>query len=164
MTEHGPDAQRAYRDAIGRLATGVTVVTAAGPEGPVGMTTNAVTSVSLEPLLLLVCFDAGSRTLPVVEASGRFAVNVLRAADRELATVFASKRVAREKFERVTHATRLGVPVLDGALAWIVCDVTELRPAGDHVIALGEVVATSTGPDDDPLVFFRGGWATTRPL
>jgi 3-hydroxy-9,10-secoandrosta-1,3,5(10)-triene-9,17-dione monooxygenase reductase component len=164
MTTPGPDDQRAYRDAIGRFATGVTVVTAAGPDGPAGMTTNAVTSLSLEPRLLLVCFDAGSRTLPVVEASGRFAVNVLRAADRELATVFASKRVAREKFERVTHAERHGVPVLDDALAWIVCDVAELRPAGDHVIAIGAVLATSTGHDDDPLVFFRGAYATTRPL
>ncbi len=154
------ELQRSYRDTIGHFATGVTVVTASGPDGPAGMTTNAVTSLSLDPLLLLVCFDHGARTLEVVRASRRFAVNVLRAEDRELATVFASKRVGREKFASVTHTETHGVPVLDTALAWIACELRELLPGGDHAIGIGEVIGMGHAADGDPLVYFRGRYST----
>ena len=150
--------QDRYREVIGRFPTGVCVVTSQGPSGPAGLTTNAVTSVSLEPLLLLVCFDDTSRTLPAVQASGRFAVNVLREGQDELARVFASKRVAREKFESVTHTVAHGVPVLDGALAWLACDLRELIPAGDHTIGIGAVTQMDAEPDGRPLVWFAGGY------
>jgi 3-hydroxy-9,10-secoandrosta-1,3,5(10)-triene-9,17-dione monooxygenase reductase component len=124
------------------------------------MTTNAITSVSLDPLLLIVCFNRDSRTLDVVRASRHFAVNVLRADDLDLAAVFASKRVAREKFESVTHSEAHGVPVLDTALAWIACELRELVPGGDHEIGIGEVIGMGTGDDADPLVWFRGRYTT----
>ena len=151
---------RAFRDAIGHFPTGVTVVTAIGPDGPAGMTTNAITSLSLEPLLLLVCFASGSRTLEVVRTSRRFAVNVLRTGDEDLAAVFASKRVGAEKFADVTHFESHGVPVLDRARAWIACELRELRPAGDHEIGIGEVLGTGIGEAGDPLVFYRGAYTT----
>jgi len=154
---------RAYRDTIGRFATGVTIVTTTGRDGPAGMTTNAVTSLSLDPLLLLVCFNRGSRTLETVRDSRRFAVNVLRAQDAELAAVFASKRVAREKFDSVTHSEAHGVPVLDTALAWIACELRELLPGGDHMIGIGEVTGMGREDDGDPLVYFRGRYTTTAP-
>ncbi len=154
------DLQRAYRDTIGHLASGVTIVTSTGPDGPAGLTTNAVTSLSLDPLLLLVCFELRSRTLAVVRESERFAVNVLPEGAQELAAVFASKRVAREKFESVTHAEAHGVPVLDGALAWIACSLRELHPGGDHVIGIGEVIGMGTGEERDPLVYYRGRYTT----
>ena len=106
------------------------IVTCYGADGPTGLTTNAITSVSLDPLLLLVCFDNASRTLPAVREARRFAVNVLRAGQEDLARVFASKRVAREKFEAVTHVDAHGVPVLDGALAWLACDLEGPAPGG----------------------------------
>jgi 3-hydroxy-9,10-secoandrosta-1,3,5(10)-triene-9,17-dione monooxygenase reductase component len=151
-----------YREVIGSFATGVAIVTAHGDDGPAGLTTNAVTSLSLDPLLLLVAFDNASRTLPVVRQAGRFAVNVLRAGQEDLARIFASKRVAEEKFDAVTHTVAHGVPVLDGALAWIACDLESLTPAGDHTIGIGRV--TQLSADDaaagshDPLLFFRGGF------
>ena len=145
-----------YRDTIGRFATGVAVVTATGPEGPAGMTTNAVASLSLDPVLLLVCFDLQSRTLDIVQQSRAFAVNILGAGDEELAAVFASKRVAREKFDSVTHRETHGVPVLDSALAWIACSLVELRPAGDHMIGIGEVIGMAVQDERSPLVFYRG--------
>jgi 3-hydroxy-9,10-secoandrosta-1,3,5(10)-triene-9,17-dione monooxygenase reductase component len=157
------DLQRAYRETIGHFASGVTIVTTTGPDGPAGMTTNAVTSLSLDPLLLLVCFELRSRTLAVVRESERFAVNILPAGDEELAAVFASKRVARAKFESVTHVETHGVPVLDGALAWITCALLELRPGGDHLIGIGEVVGMGTGEQRDPLVFYRGRYTTVAP-
>lgn len=147
---------RAFRDTVGLLPTGVTIVTTAGPEGPAGMTTNAVTSLSLDPALLLVCFDNASRTLPIMRAAGRFAVNVLRTGQEDLAALFASKRVAREKFEAVTHTEAHGVPVLDGALAWLACDLRELHPGGDHTIAIGAVIGMGGDRAGEPLVFFGG--------
>jgi flavin reductase (DIM6/NTAB) family NADH-FMN oxidoreductase RutF len=155
-----PDPLR-YRQVIGSFATGVAIVTCNGPDGPAGMTTNAIASLSLEPLLLLVCFDNRSRTLDAVREAGRFAVNVLRAGQEELAGVFASKRVAREKFEAVTHMDAHGVPVLDGALAWLACDLRELHPAGDHTIGIGAVTQLDADPEGEPLVWFRGAY---RPL
>ena len=147
----------AYRSAIGHFATGVAVVTCDGRDGPSGLTTNAVSSLSLDPLLLLVCFDNASRTLAAVRDSGRFAVNVLRAGQEELAAVFASKRVQAEKFEAVTHRIEHALPVLDDALAWIACDVHELHPAGDHTIAIGAVTHVWSAPGDpEPLLFYRG--------
>jgi flavin reductase (DIM6/NTAB) family NADH-FMN oxidoreductase RutF len=151
-----------YREVIGSFATGVAIVTAHGPDGPAGLTTNAVTSLSLDPLLLIVCFDNGSRTLPIVQDAGRFAVNVLRAGQEDLARVFASKRQATEKFDAATHTVAHGVPVLDDALAWIACDLESLTPAGDHTIGIGRVTHLSAddspGALNDPLLFFRGGF------
>ena len=149
-----------YREVIGHFATGVAIVTCSGPDGPTGLTTNAITSVSLEPLLLLVCFDNTSRTLPAVRATRRFAVNVLRAGQHDLARVFASKRLGREKFESVTHMVAHGVPVIDGALAWLACDLTDLYPAGDHTIGIGAITHMDSDPDGEPLVWFRGAYGT----
>jgi 3-hydroxy-9,10-secoandrosta-1,3,5(10)-triene-9,17-dione monooxygenase reductase component len=152
-----------YREVIGSFPTGVAIVTAAGADGPAGLTTNAVTSLSLDPVLLLVCFDNVSRTLPVVRQTRRFAVNVLRAGDEDLARVFASKRVAREKFESVTHTVAHGVPVLDDALAWLACDLEALHPGGDHTIGIGRVTHMELDPTAEPLVFFRGDFARVVP-
>jgi flavin reductase (DIM6/NTAB) family NADH-FMN oxidoreductase RutF len=150
---------RAFRDTIGHLATGVCVVTALGPDGPAGLTTNAVASLSLRPRLLVVCFDNTSRTLPVVRAAGRFAVNVLRTGQEDLARLFASKRLAADKFAAVTHSVDHGVPVLDGALAWLVCDLQAEHPGGDHTIGVGAV--TKMGHEEgEPLVFHRGAYRT----
>lgn len=160
MSDERSDPRRTFRDTLGWFATGVTIVTTTGPGGPAGMTTNAVASLSLDPLLTLVCFDHGSRTLEAVRASRRFAVNVLRAGDADLAAVFASKRVAAEKFESVTHAETHGVPVLDSALAWIACELRELVPGGDHEIGIGEVIGMGTGEPGEPLIWFRGNYTT----
>ena len=149
--------ERRFRDTVGAFPTGVTVVTARGDDGPAGLTTNAFASVSLDPALVLVCFDNASRTLPVVRASRRFAVNVLRAGAEDLAAVFASKREQAAKFAAVAHSDAHGVPVLDEALAWMACDVVELLPGGDHTIGIGAVTALDAA-DGDPLLFWRGAY------
>jgi 3-hydroxy-9,10-secoandrosta-1,3,5(10)-triene-9,17-dione monooxygenase reductase component len=148
-----------YREVMGHFATGVAVVTARSGNGAVGMTTNALSSLSLDPLMLLVCFDMDARTLPVVRDSRRFAVNVLRTGHDELSTRFASKLSHEQKFEQVDFHTEHGAPVLHEALAWVVCDLRELVPAGDHEIAIGEVVAMDHG-EGEPLVFYRGRYVS----
>jgi flavin reductase (DIM6/NTAB) family NADH-FMN oxidoreductase RutF len=151
-----------YRTVFGHFATGVAVITVAGPSGEGGLTANAVCSVSLDPLLALVCFEQSARTLPLVRDAGRFAVNVLGAGSEDVARVFASKVPEAEKLRGVPHRREARTPILDAALAWIVCDVRELIPAGDHEIAIGEVVAMDLA-EGDPLVWFRGGYRALGP-
>ena len=150
-----------YRTVFGHFATGVAVITVAGPAGTGGLTANAVCSVSLDPLLALVCFEQGARTLPLVRETGRFAVNVLRAGAEDVARVFASKVPEGEKLRDAPHRLEQGMPILDAALAWVVCDVRELIPAGDHEIAIGEVVAMDLA-DGEPLLWYRGGYRSLR--
>jgi 3-hydroxy-9,10-secoandrosta-1,3,5(10)-triene-9,17-dione monooxygenase reductase component len=157
--------RRDYRSVIGHFATGVAVITGTGPDGAVGMTTNALTSLSLEPLLLLVCFDNTARTLPIVRDSGRFGVNILRAHHDELSGVFASKLTGERKFEAVEYTTEHGVPLLADALAWLVCEVRELLPGGDHTIGIGEVIAMDRAERSDaPLLWYRGHYTTVAGM
>ena len=146
-----------FRAVMGHFATGVAVVTATSPQGPVGMTANAVASLSLRPLLLLVCFDNEARTLPVVAESRRFGVNVLAAGQADLARLFASKAPETEKFAEVPHRVHDGIPVIEGALAWVGCDLDRLVEAGDHTIGIGAVTAAESG-EGEPLVWYRGGY------
>src|ERR671938_1447474 len=105
-----------FREVFGRFATGVAVVTGSGPAGAGGMTANALCSLSLDPLLALVCFENEARTLPIVREAGRFGVNILSAEQQELAGVFASKLPERQKLDGVAHRLEHGAPVIDGAL------------------------------------------------
>jgi 3-hydroxy-9,10-secoandrosta-1,3,5(10)-triene-9,17-dione monooxygenase reductase component len=123
------------------------------------MTANALCSLSLDPLLALVCFENRARTLPIVREAGRFALNILAAGQEELAGVFASKLPESEKLDGVAHRLEHGVPVIEGALAWAACDLRELMPGGDHTIAIGEVLALGLG-EGTPLLWFEGRYHT----
>ena len=148
-----------FRAVMGTFATGVAVVTVDTPDGPQGMTANAVASLSLDPVLVLVCFDNGARTLPEVERAGRFGVNVLAAGQEHLARRFASKDEG--KFAEIAHSVHDGIPVLDGALAWVGCDLDRLVPGGDHTIGIGAVHAAELGPPGtEPLIWFRGDYGS----
>ena len=151
-----------FREVFGRFATGVAVITSAGPGGEGGMTANAICSLSLDPLLALVCFENQARTLPIVREAGRFAVNILSDGQEELARVFASKLPESEKLEGVGHRFEGGVPVIDGALAWAVCELRELIAGGDHTIGIGQVVAMGLG-DGEPLLWYAGRYRAWSP-
>jgi flavin reductase (DIM6/NTAB) family NADH-FMN oxidoreductase RutF len=146
-----------FRSLMAKFATGVTVVTSVGPSGPAGMTANAVASLSLDPLLVMVGFELQSRTLAAVRQSGLFAVNVLAADQQEISRVFAGKQPEAEKFATCAHGERVGVPVIDGALAWLCCQVEAVHPGGDHVIVVGNVLEMG-GNGGEPLLFYGGDY------
>lgn len=146
-----------FRETIALLPTGVTIVTAVGPEGPAGATANAVTSLSLAPPLMLASLDRGSRTLARVLESGRFGVSVLGAGQADLARGFASKASHADKWREVGFDDRDGVPVLHGAVAWIACELRQTHDGGDHAILVGAVIGIG-GEGGDPLVFHRGAY------
>ena len=144
-----------FREVFGRFATGVAVITSAGSSGAGGMTANALCSLSLDPLLALVCFENRARTLPIVRETGRFAVNLLADHQRELARVFASKVPEAEKLDGVDHRLVDGIPVLDGVVAWATCELRELIAGGDHTIAIGSVAGLGLGTGE-PLLWYAG--------
>ena len=146
-----------FRAVMGNFATGVTVITATGPQGAVGMTANALASLSLDPLLLLVAFDNSARTLTVVRDTRRFGVNVLASGQEELARLFASKLPEAEKFAGVPHSMHEGLPVIYGSLAWVGCRLEQLVPGGDHTIGIG-AVESAEASDGRPLIWFRGAY------
>jgi 3-hydroxy-9,10-secoandrosta-1,3,5(10)-triene-9,17-dione monooxygenase reductase component len=152
-----PPSPESFRDAISALPTGVTVVTAIGERGPSGATANAVTSLSLDPPMMLACLDRGSRTLVSVRASGGFAVNVLGAGQEEIARRFSSKDLEPAKWEGVEWEERDGAPRIAGSVLWIRCGLRDLIDGGDHLIATGPVLDLEQ-EDGDPLVFHRGGY------
>jgi len=151
-----------FREVFGRFATGVAVITSVGSAGAGGMTANALCSLSLDPLLALVCFENQARTLPLVRDSGRFAVNLLAAGQEQLAGVFASKLPESEKLDGVAHRLEQGVPVIEGSLAWATCELNELIAGGDHTIAIGEVITMGLG-DGRPLLWYSGRYHSLPP-
>jgi 3-hydroxy-9,10-secoandrosta-1,3,5(10)-triene-9,17-dione monooxygenase reductase component len=150
-----PPRPELFREVFGRFATGVAVITSSGPAGSGGMTANALCSLSLDPLLALVCFENQARTLPIVREAGRFAVNMLTVEQERLAGVFASKLPESDKLDGVPHRFEGGVPVIDGSLAWATCELRELIAGGDHTIAIGEVQDMGLG-EGEPLLWFAG--------
>jgi len=140
--------------------TGVSVVTTRDGEGRAyGVTMNSVTSVSLEPPLLLMCLRNDSETLAALRASGIFCVNFLASGQEEISNRFAHRRP--DKFKDLpTHDGRLGAPVLEGVLAALECRVEGVYPGGDHQIVLGELVqGTRHNPETAPLVYVDGQYA-----
>jgi flavin reductase (DIM6/NTAB) family NADH-FMN oxidoreductase RutF len=152
----------AFRHAMGHFATGVTVVTSVGLDGqPVGTTANAVTSVSLDPPLVLVCLDHASLTLAAMRSHGAFVVNVLAAPQQHLSANFARRGLAAA-WDGVQHQPGpTGSPRLHGALATVECTVQHQVTAGDHEIVVGRVRQVVAGRQEDtPLLFWRGGYVT----
>lgn len=146
------------------FAAGVTVITSYDAAGrPVGMTATAFTSVSLDPPMVLVCAKSDSRTAAAIAVHGSFAVNILAVEDRELAARFATR--VDDKFDGVDWEGRPpGVPALGDALAVVCCRVSQTLEAGSHLVYIGEVVATASKNDGDPLVYLDGGYRTVAPL
>jgi flavin reductase (DIM6/NTAB) family NADH-FMN oxidoreductase RutF len=148
-----------FRGAMGRFATGVTIVTVDLDGGVHGMTANAFASVSLDPMLVLVCVDHTTRTHAHLHAKKRFGINVLSEDQRAISEYYARPERTHEHAEEEAGArferTRHGTPMLQGSLAYLECRLHSAEDAGDHTIFIAEVedVVVREG---EPLLFFRG--------
>jgi flavin reductase (DIM6/NTAB) family NADH-FMN oxidoreductase RutF len=166
VTEGQPDTSidsTAFRDAIAHFATGVTVITTLRDDGtPAGMTASAVASLSLDPVLLLVCINNRLPTHSAIEASRRFVVNVLGEGQEELALRFA--RSSADKFAGVELVAEQELPILADAIAHFTCDVHERFPGGDHSIFIGLVRECVAVPGKRPLVYFKSGFGALRDI
>jgi flavin reductase (DIM6/NTAB) family NADH-FMN oxidoreductase RutF len=150
----------AFREILARLASGVVVVTARGPEAVVGMTATAFTSASLVPPLVLVCVDKEASAHDAIVAAASFGVSVLDAGQTWIARRFAQSDVDRFQGVALRPEGQAQVPFIEGAIAYLECRRYALHEAGDHTIVVGEVVGGSVkgGTGSLPLVHFGRGF------
>ena len=151
---------RAFRDAMGQFATGVTIVATWDGGAVQAMTANSFTSVSLDPPLVLVCIAHTARTHGAIQRSGRFSVSILPAGAERISNYYAGRQEAGEAGE--FDLVRAKSPVLKGALSWLDCRVWQVYDGGDHSIFVGEVEALEVR-GGDPLLFFAGKYRRLGP-
>ena len=156
---------RLFRDVCGNFATGVSVVTMVGESGPRGLTANAISALSLDPTLFLVCVDVGATSYPVIDQAGKFAINLLAEDQEDVSNFFAGTTPADNPMGEIEyHMSDLGSPLIEGSLAWLDCRTHSILEGGDHKIFVGEVAGCEiVRPDADPLLFFRGRYRGIRP-
>jgi flavin reductase len=158
-----PFTTQEFRKALGQFSTGVTVITVEREPGKIqGMTANSFTSVSLDPLLILVCVDHRAKILPFLQKKKRFGVSVLKAGQQAVSEYFARGVHSAEAEERLAiryARTSSGLPVLEDALLQLSCGTVAAHLAGDHTIFLGEVRDAEIH-DGEPLLYFRGEYRT----
>lgn len=151
--EPATDNTRLLRDAFGRFATGVTIVTAMSEDGPVGITANSFSSVSLDPPMVLWSPSKTSRRFPYFDGAEHFAIHVLAAEQDELCWGFAKDAFALKDIPHDVNAE--GVPVLRNTLARFECKQADKFEGGDHRIILGEVLRAEMR-EGEALAFFGG--------
>jgi len=155
-----------FRLALGQFATGVTVVTAERAPGCVhGMTANSFTSVSLDPLLILICVKQSAQLMPLVKQHKRFGVNVLKDNQREISEYFARTEESAEMGKQLGvryRWTETGIPLLEDALVHLGCNVVTSHVAGDHTIFIAEVESVEVY-DGEPLLYLRGDYRQVAP-
>ncbi|MDV7145068.1 flavin reductase family protein [Tropicimonas sp. TH_r6] len=151
----GPGRERALRTALGAFATGVTVVTCRGPDGPLGFTANSFTSVSLDPALVLWCPAILSPRHDAFVGAQDFAIHVLEARQLDVSQRFAERA---EDFDGIDWtASETGVPLIEGCLTRLDCRHFAAHGAGDHTIVLGQVEQVTHRPGA-PLLFALGAY------
>lgn len=154
-----------FRRACGLWATGVSIVTTADSAGlPYGLTMNAVTSLSLNPPMFVVCVDNGSDTLNPMCETRVFCINVLTREQQDLSNRFAKK--GGDKFNGIAYSSGVtGAPVLDDTLVSIECAVSAIVPGGDHQIMCGEVrrIVANDSTAAEPLLYYGGRYGRVHP-
>ncbi len=147
-----------FRRLMGFWATGVSVITAQGADGPAGVTANVAQLAFALPAARARLLRPELAHADAVRESERFCINMLSAGQEEVSRLFATKRSHEEKFARISHQLEHGVPVIGGALAWLVCDLESEFRRGDHVVAIGVVRSGASEPEAEPLLFYRGAY------
>lgn len=147
-----------FRDVLGSYPTGVCVITSQTEDGSRwGLAVGTFSSISLDPPLVGFLPDKRSQSWARIAATGRFCVNVLGNEQLEACRRFASRQ--EDKFAGVSHgSTPGGLPLLDGALAWIECEIEQVVELGDHLLVVGTVQAMDRATEGSPLIFYRGGF------
>lgn len=150
------ESKERFIDAMAALANGVSIVTTDGPAGKFGLTVSAVTSVSAEPPILLVCVNRKNFAVAAIIQNHRFAVNILNAQSQDIAQVFAGRATEGIAYDFQRHAWieggALGLPILVNATASFECELDCFHDAGTHRIFLGRVISALRG-DTEPMVY-----------
>ncbi|MBQ0868629.1 flavin reductase family protein [Streptomyces smyrnaeus] len=155
--------QAAFREVMGRFATGVVAVTGLAEGSPAGLAVNSFTSVSLVPPLVSFCVARTSRTWPRIRGTGLVCINILREDQRDVSRRMAA--AGSDKFRGLAwSASPSGLPLIDGAIGWLECALDDEHPAGDHAIVVTRVRHLGAREADRPLLFYRGGYGRLATL
>lgn len=157
MADSSFDTSR-FRQVLGHFATGITVVTAADVDGPVGFTCQSFSSLSLDPPLVVFAAAEDSSSWPRIRAAGHFAVNILSDDQEDVCRRFATRGVEKFAGQGWSPAPATGSPILDGVLAWIDATIEAEHQGGDHLLVVGRVHGLEIVHEGKPLLFFRGGY------
>lgn len=162
MTDPAPPTIEEFRATLGLFATGVAVVSARAGDLAHGMTANAIASVSLDPLLVLVCVEREAIMRKVIEEVGNFALSMLAADQEHLSRWFAdpARPTGAAQFDGIANhpGPATAAPLVDGAIAWVECTVQAAHDAGDHIVFIGKVESLARGHRRDPLIYFASGY------
>ena len=150
-----------FRRAWGSFATGVSLITTLEKDGSThGMTANGIASVSLEPMLVMVCVGHNANTFPIIEETGRYGINILSESQRDIGEFYASSaNQGCEKFESDFTTSKTGIPFVNNALASMDCKVVNAHREGDHTIFIASVEEIQVN-EGKPLLFFASKWMT----
>jgi len=164
VSDRPPFDSAFFRQVLGQFPTGVTVVTAAGADGPAWLAIGSFGSVSLDPPLVMFMPGKSSTSWPAIEAAGHFGVNILAEDQEQMSSLFASK--AGDKFAGLEWTAKAtGAPIFEASLAWIDCEIDRVSEGGDHWIVLGRVLDLGVQREDvGPLVFLAGKYGSFHPL
>lgn len=157
--------QRAFRDALGHFASGITIISGVDEEGPIGFTCQSFYSVSMDPPLISFSVMTNSTTYPRIRETGKFAVNVLSHHQDRVSSQFARK--GTDKWAGIDWTpTSAGNPAINDTAMWLDCDIWAEHEAGDHYIVIGRVNEMSPAEwhRHDPLLFFKGAYRHLRDL
>jgi 3-hydroxy-9,10-secoandrosta-1,3,5(10)-triene-9,17-dione monooxygenase reductase component len=160
----GAVTPRMMKDVLRNFGTGVTVITATSPDGPIGFTCQTFASLSLDPPLVSFCPARTSTTWPRIRDIGQFTINILADDHSWLSDTFAQAGAAgTDKFDGVGYTLSTGgSPVLEGVLAWVDCRLRAEHDGGDHTIVVADVLDLDATPDVMPLFYFRGDYLGQR--
>lgn len=149
-----------FRGVLGHFASGVVVIAGHGPRGPAGLAVQSFSALSQEPPMVMFAVDRSSKSWPVVADSRRFVVSILAADQHEVARCFS--RSGTDKFASVawSQAPVTSAPAIDGAVAWVECELADVHVGGDHQIVTADVLGLQLGQhvSPSPLLFYRSGF------
>lgn len=151
---------RAYRDALGQFATGITIVTTEYHKEILGVTVNAFMSISLDPKMIAVSIDEGASLYHTFQETKKFGVSILSENQKEIAMLYA-KQIKKEKDVRFTYQDN--IPVLEDAMATFSCHVNNMVKAGDHMILIADVTDFNIRKREDPIIYYGGDYRTIKP-
>lgn len=148
---------RQFRNAMGTFATGVTVVTVKDSNSEThGMTANSFSSVSLEPPIVSICVDQRAHTLSMIQKNRRFGINILSETQEDISRLFAGQKTNSTDVDCTFHYSTRDIPLIEGALVALECEVYKEEVVGDHTVFFGLVKGITFGNEEKPLCFYKG--------
>jgi Conserved protein/domain typically associated with flavoprotein oxygenases, DIM6/NTAB family, COG1853 len=151
-----------FREFMSIYPTGVTIVTTFDNDKPYGLTVNSFTSLSLDPLLILICIKKGKKSHDILSRSKYFCINMLANDQAALSIRFADPTIEDRRFEGIEYEVKDCCPLIKGCIGYIICENFNRYDGGDHEIFIGKVIDYFLGKEALPLIFYKRAYYTVN--